>query len=78
MKQVARVIKKSKWTAAPFYTEVGMAHYWNKMPSELGLCNPEDDPAVMMSYYETSRTMEAYESHLQTQEYEKVRRKGKH
>jgi len=54
-----------------------MAHYWNKKPSELGLCDPMDDPAVMMSYYETSKTMEAYESHLQMQEIEKSRHKGK-
>jgi hypothetical protein len=54
-----------------------MAHYWNKKPSELGLCDPADDPAVMMSYYQTSRLMEAYETHLQTQDIEKARRKGK-
>jgi hypothetical protein len=56
---------------------VATAHYWNRKPSELGLCEPEDDPAVMMCYYLTVKAMEGYEYHLQEVELAKVRRKGK-
>ena len=54
-----------------------MAHYWGKKPSELGLCEPDDDPAIMMAYYQTSQAMEAYETFQQQQAAEKNKPKGK-
>ena len=48
-----------------------MAHYWGKKPSELGLCKPDDDPAVMMAYFQTARTMEAYDALQQQKAVEK-------
>ena len=54
-----------------------MAHYWNKKPSELGLCDPEDDPAVMMAYYQATKQMEAYDAYLQQKAVEKTKPKGK-
>jgi hypothetical protein len=50
---------------------VATAHFWNRKPSELGLCDPEDDPAVMESYYITVKQMEAYDAHLQVKDMEK-------
>jgi hypothetical protein len=51
---------------------VAAAQYWNKKPSEMGLCEPEDDPAVMLVYYQTVKAMEAYEQNLQNKEVEKI------
>jgi hypothetical protein len=75
LRQVSRQIKPGNWRASPFFTEVGTAHYWNRKPSELGLCDPEDDPAIMESYYLTIKTMEAYEAHLQQKAIDKQGRK---
>jgi len=77
LKQVSRSIKKSNWRASSYFTDVATAHFWGKKPSELGLCEEDDDPAVMEGYYLTSKTMEAYESHLQMKSIEKLKRKGK-
>jgi hypothetical protein len=41
----------------------------------MGLCDPEDDLAVMMAYQRTHAQMEAYEAHVQQKEMEK--HKGK-
>jgi hypothetical protein len=41
------------------------------------LCDPEDDPAVMESYYLTAKLMEAYDMHLQQKEIDKMNRKRK-
>jgi hypothetical protein len=46
-------------------------------PSDLGLCDPSDDPAVMLAYMNTKQTMEAYEVHLQNKEIEKQNRRTK-
>jgi hypothetical protein len=43
---------------------VATAHYWQRKPSELGLCEPEQDAAVMKAYMETVKDMEAYEMYL--------------
>lgn len=65
MKQVSKQIRPGGWRASQFFSEVATAHYWNRLPSELGLCDPDEDPAVMMSYYLSVRAMEGYEYHLQ-------------
>jgi hypothetical protein len=56
---------------------VATAHYWNRKPSELDLCESGDDSAVMMCYYLTVKAMEGYEYHLQEVELAKRNRKGK-
>lgn len=42
--------------------EVAAAKYWNRLPSELGLCDPKEDPAIMMAYYLAQTTMESYDN----------------
>ena len=37
------------------------AHHWNKKPSELGICRPEDDLDFMMAYTTTRIHMDAWE-----------------
>lgn len=54
-----------------------MAHYWNRKPSELGLCEPDQDPQIMMGYYLTVKSMEAYTNYLQQKEIDKLARKHK-
>lgn len=43
----------------------------------MGLCQPEDDPAVMMAFFITQSNMEAYSLDLQRKDIEKASRKGK-
>jgi hypothetical protein len=56
---------------------VAAAHYWNRKPSELGLCEPSEDPAVMLAYFRTSKSIEAWDAELQRKEMEKVKAKRK-
>ena len=77
IKQVLKRIKPGNWRATQYYTEIGMAHFWGRKPSELGLCEEADDPAVMMSYYLATKGIEAYDMHPQNKEIEKANRKAK-
>jgi hypothetical protein len=54
---------------------VAAARYWSKRPSELGLCTLEDDPAVMVAYYQTVKSIEAYEQYLQEKEIQKANKR---
>ena len=64
MKQVFNRLQKGKWSGSEYFTEVAACHFWNVKPSTMGLCDPEDDLAVMMEFYLASKTMEAYDSQL--------------
>ena len=77
LKQLVTQVKESDWRAAQYFNEVAAAHYWNRKPSELGLCAPKDDPEVMMGYYLTVKSMEAYNDYLQQKEIDKIARKNK-
>jgi hypothetical protein len=77
LRQVSKRIRPGNWRATAYFTEVGMAHFWGRLPSELGLCEPEEDPAVMMSYYLAAKGIEAYDMYLQNKEIEKANRKVK-
>jgi hypothetical protein len=44
------------------YGQVSVAHEWGKRPSELGICSPEDDVALMAAYTRTRQLMQAIES----------------
>ena len=75
MKQVVAKVKDSDWRASNFFNEVAAAHYWNRKPSELGLCDPQDDPVIMVSYYQTTKNIDAYNIYLQQKEFEKINKK---
>jgi hypothetical protein len=70
-----RKLKPGNWNASPFFVEVAAARYWSKRPSELGLCTLEDDPAVMVAYYQTVKSIEAYEQYLQEKEIQKANKR---
>lgn len=49
------------WHTAPYFGYVMAAYEWHVRPSELGLCRPEEDLAVMLTYVDTRARMQAYE-----------------
>lgn len=45
------------------FSQVGIAQRWSgRLPSELGICDPSDDVALMASYLRQRDLMSAYES----------------
>ena len=72
---MSRQVQKSYWQASPYYNEVAAAQYWGVRPSEMGLCDREDDPAVMIAYFQTVKAMEGYEQTLQNRKTEKLNAK---
>jgi hypothetical protein len=75
--QEARRGKSNHYQATPYYSEVACAHYWNVLPSQMGLCDAREDAAVMLAYWRTATGIEELEGHLQRLEMEKNRlRKG--
>ena len=44
-----------------------MIHDWGRLPSEFGLCDPEDDLSLMAAYSVTVSKMRAYEDYRQAQ-----------
>lgn len=51
------------------------AKTWGKKPSELGLCDPDDDLAYMVAWDNAERTMIAWEQQEAERE-AKAKRKG--
>ena len=57
---------RSKWKYSSYFAMVDTAHEWGKRPSELGLCKPAEDLAVMQVYTDTVARMRSQEN-LQAQ-----------
>lgn len=54
------------------------ARRWGIRPSEMGVCSPEDDPAVMIAYADQMSKMEAIETFLHNEKMREInKKKGK-
>lgn len=54
---------ESNWLpTSKTFTMLAVAHDWNRLPSEMGICAPEDDIKLMTAYTLTRSDMEAVES----------------
>jgi hypothetical protein len=60
-----------------FYAQVGHVKEWGRLPSEFGLCSPEDDFALINSYCSVENTMKAYDAQLEVEEMERKSRRGR-
>ena len=69
-------LKDGDWSYTAFFEAVSVAHDWHVKPSELGICPPEDDPAVMAAYTRTMGRMRAKEREEEEARAEKARVKG--
>jgi hypothetical protein len=58
------------------YQKVQTAHDWGYKPSELGICDPEDDLAVMAAYTNTRTRMAAWEEHKREEDRPPPKGKG--
>lgn len=66
---------RGNWRYSEFFSAVDTAHDWNRLPSELGLCDSEEDLAVMMAYTDTVSRMNAKVSKEQEAELARLRNK---
>lgn len=41
---------KGQWSVSEYFSRCGAAKAWGRRPSELGLCHPEQDAALMIAY----------------------------
>lgn len=39
------------------------AHHWNRLPSELGICDPSEDKYYMMAYTQSHGEMQSVENY---------------
>lgn len=53
--------EKGKWFQSRFFTYVGAAFAWGQKPSSVGLCQPDEDVAVMAAYTRSVNEMAAWE-----------------
>ena len=54
-------IPKGKWFHSEYFSYIGVCKEWTLKPSVLGLCDPDDDLAVMAAYVEASSSMISFE-----------------
>jgi hypothetical protein len=59
------------------FSQAGAAKEWGRLPSEFGLCKPEDDIAVMCAYEDTLGDMRAIEKYEANKILRKQRSKQK-
>jgi hypothetical protein len=63
------------------FSQAGAAKEWGRLPSEFGLCRPEDDIAVMCAYEDTLgdiRAVERYEANKRARKQAAASKRGKH
>jgi len=56
------------FTQSLSFVATDAARRWGIRPSEMGVCDPADDPAVMMAYADQMAKMEAIERFLHNEE----------
>lgn len=69
-------LEDGEWSYSHAFSLCDTAKEWGVTPSFMGICLPEDDPAVMLAYTRSVATMRAWEGHLQKIEAEKNKAKG--
>lgn len=74
LEQIRSKLRKGDWWYSDFFAKVGYAKAWGCKPSELGLCDPEEDADLMYAYCLVKGTMDSYENQLQEDE---IKRKGR-
>lgn len=61
--------------------QLDVAHDWHRWPSELGICQPDDDVALMAGFTRTKKLMQVYEDQEREKqakiEQAKIKAKGK-
>lgn len=77
IQQIQRELEAGEWSYSESFAIADAAHEWGRKPSEFGLCQPEDDAAVMLTYTRTVAVMRAKEALEQKREAEKAGRKGR-
>lgn len=55
--------KKEGWIHSIFFELVHTAKEWGRLPSELGLCDPEEDLLFMTAHEEVVSEMRAFEDY---------------
>jgi hypothetical protein len=66
-------LNNGDWTYSAYFASVDVIHDWGRLPSEFGLCRPEDDMAVMTAFTSAVSHMRAWEHQEQEREMEKQR-----
>lgn len=69
--------KKGPWRYNNFFAVIDTAYDWKCKPSELGLCDPKDDFAIMTAYTRTSALMRAYDQQQQEEAAERAAARAK-
>lgn len=56
--------QSGKWSANKIFYQAETVHYWNRRPSEFGLCEPEEDIHFMHAYKVTKDNIDRWEAKL--------------
>lgn len=54
------------------YHQIDVAHQWGMRPSELGICEPADDPPLMVAYARNKSLRAAWEAQVAERERKKT------
>jgi hypothetical protein len=54
------ILPEGTWEHSTLLTEVDAAYQWRVLPSELGVCNPEDNLLYMITYLRVKRNMDSW------------------
>lgn len=76
----ARRKKPARWSHSVLLSEMEAVRHWGgaRLPSEYGLCKPQDDMPYILAAYETAQLIEFVEAYLAEEEAKKrEKQKGK-
>jgi hypothetical protein len=61
-------MESGHWTSNTSFSLMATVFEWKRLPSEFGLCAPEEDLTLMVAYMATKSDMEAFDRALLKQE----------
>lgn len=59
------------------FITIGVLKEWGRLPSEFGLCDPEEDLLIMSAYISAKSDMDAYEQQKAEERAERAARSAK-
>jgi hypothetical protein len=68
IKVLEKRLPPGHWLHSNLLSAIDVCYRWGRLPSEFGLCQPEDDLTFMMAYTNTKQSIDAIESHIREQE----------
>ena len=75
MAELRQKLPKGRWRHNDLFTALDTCHDWQRLPSEFGICKPEDNLSFMTAYLDAKRIIDRTEDEITKTEIEDEKRR---